>query len=73
MANEAKMMQLDNEIAKAQDIKAIITKTLEENKTKLDQMKDNSCLTDIEKRESEIASIRKQCKQLEKEINFFST
>ncbi len=35
-------------------------------------MKENASLNDLQKKETEFANVKKQCKLLEKEINIFS-
>lgn len=42
-----KMEELINLEKKVEDDKAIITRTLEENKEKLDKLKESSCLVDL--------------------------
>ena len=43
----AKMEELMNLEEKVEDDKAIITRTLEENKEKLSKLKESSCLVDL--------------------------
>lgn len=54
MMGKAKIEELANLAAKVEDDKLLITKTLEENKGKLDNLKESSCLVDLEKKEGEL-------------------
>lgn len=51
MMGQAKIEELTNSIAKAEDHKLLITKTLEENKGDLNKLNKSSCSVDLEKKE----------------------
>lgn len=46
----SKMEELASLEEKVEDDKALITRTLEENKEKLSKLKESSCLVDLEKK-----------------------
>ena len=54
MMGQAKMEELTSLTEKVEDDKLLITRTLEENKWKLEKLKESSCLVDLEKKEAEL-------------------